>query len=147
MEASIIAVIGTLLGAIVAGGIQQAHARRTRREALHDRGLAAVAALAGALADHRRTMWVRETLRLSGADIDAVAEARTASHATRSALTAPQTLVTLLLPGLAPHAERAATAVYALRDAATAEQLADARDRAKHTADALTAAAAQHLTG
>ena len=147
METSIIAVIGTLLGAIVAGGIQQATARRTRREALHDRGLAAVAALAGALADHRRTMWLRESLRLSGADDTAVAEARAASHTTRSALTAPHTLVTLLLPGLAPHAERATAAVYALRAAATTEQLAAAREQAKHAADALTKAASRHITG
>jgi hypothetical protein len=146
MSASIIAVIGTLLGAIVAGGIQQATARRTRREALQDRGLAAVADLAAALADHRRAMWLREHLRLTGAapaDLDA---ARTASHTTRSAITAPHTLVALLLPALAAHADQAAKAVYALRGCATAAQLEEAREQALHAADALTAAAARRLT-
>ncbi|MFF0745664.1 protein kilB [Streptomyces sp. NPDC004111] len=146
MTASIIAVIGTLLGAIVAGGLQQATARRARREALRDKGLAAVADLAAALADHRRTMWHRESLRLAGADAAAIADARDASYATRSAVTAPQTLVSILLPALAPAAAEAAKAAYALRDATSATQLSDARTEALRAADALTEAAARHLT-
>ncbi|MFF3958788.1 protein kilB [Streptomyces sp. NPDC001890] len=77
MLSTVIAVVGTLLGAVVAGLIQHRTARTARSEARddhrRDRELEAVTAFASAVAGHRRAMAVREELRLSGADLDAVA--------------------------------------------------------------------------
>ncbi|MER7619917.1 protein kilB [Streptomyces sp. NPDC126503] len=146
---SVIAVVGTLLGALVAGLLQY---RLTRRERvavqaadLRRERLAAVTALVAALAEHRRAMWVREDLRLNDADRAAYEQARTASHATRAAITAPLTAVKILVPALAEHAGTAARATYGLRHAADAAVLDARRTEAIEAADRLVAAAADAL--
>lgn len=120
MWASVIAVAGTLLGGVLAGVVQARVARTTRRETrAADRraeALGAVTALLAAVADHRRAGWVKEDLRLSGADDDAVLEARATTHMTRSAITAPLATVSILLPELADQAEAAVQATYAMRE-------------------------------
>ncbi|MFB6533562.1 protein kilB [Streptomyces noursei] len=149
MWSSIIAVIGTLLGSVTAYVLQQRAARAERDEAraddLRSRQLAAIAALVAALADHRRAMWVREDLALSGANITAYNTARATSHETRSAITVPLLTVTLLIPTLAESAEGAAKATYALRGAPDSRALADLRDTALVAVDRLTADAATAL--
>ncbi|MBM9621309.1 protein kilB [Streptomyces zhihengii] len=127
MWASVIAVAGTLLGSVTAYLLQQ---RGSERAALRRERLAAVTALTSALADHRRAMWVREDLRLSGADAASYEAARAESHATRSAITAPMTTLAVLAPTLLGSAQGAASAVYALRGAASTETLAAARTAA-----------------
>ncbi|MFJ9415118.1 protein kilB [Streptomyces sp. NPDC101227] len=148
MWSSIIAVIGTLLGSVTAYVLQQRAARaeraETRAEDLRTRQLAAIAELVAALADHRRAMWVREDLALSG-PTDAYAAARAASHETRSALTVPLLTVSLILPALAESAQDAAKATYALRGAPDARTLADLRDDALVAANRLVADAATVL--
>ncbi|MGW3007485.1 protein kilB [Streptomyces sp. NPDC001219] len=148
MWSSIIAVIGTLLGSVTAYVLQQRAARteraETRADDLRTRQLAAVAELVAALADHRRAMWVREDLALSG-PVDAYAAARATSHETRSALTVPLLTVSLILPALAESAQGAAQATYALRGAPDARTLADLRDDALVAADRLVADAATVL--
>ncbi|KOG80992.1 MULTISPECIES: hypothetical protein [Streptomyces] len=141
-----IAVVGTVLGAGVVGIQQYLMVRAQRRQALRDRAMAALAELSIALADHRRAMWVREDLRLSGAAAEKVAEAREASHVTRSALTAPQVALTMLLPALRLDIEAAVRAVYAMRGARSAEALASYRETAVSAAVALTATAAGVLS-
>ncbi|MFH8368873.1 protein kilB [Streptomyces sp. NPDC018031] len=146
MLTSIIAVIGTLAGAVTAGLMQQRAARRDRVEAREaeqrrDR-LNAVTALAAALADHRRAMWVREDLRLSEAPDAAYEAARAESHATRAAITAPLASVTVLAPELGPAADAAARATYALRAAPDAATLAARRTAAIEAAERLVAEAA-----
>ncbi|HBF85776.1 MAG TPA: protein kilB, partial [Streptomyces sp.] len=84
MWQTLIAVLGTLAGVGITSGFQARAARTARQEARRTEGLGAVTALVEALADHRRAMWVREDLRLRGEDW---ADARTTSHATRSAIT------------------------------------------------------------
>jgi hypothetical protein len=143
MLSTVIAVIGTLLGAVVAGLIQQRTTRSTQTEARRTAAVTAVSNLAAALADHRRAMWVREDLRLSGASSEAYEAARAASHVTRSAVTAPHTTLAVLAPQLAPAAEDAARATYALRGAADAATLTRLRDDALAAADRLVAAAAR----
>ncbi|MEV4975555.1 protein kilB [Streptomyces scopuliridis] len=149
MWSSIIAVAGTLLGGIVTGLIQNRHARGARTEAREDqrRGaqLQALTALASAVAAHRRAMWVREDLRLSGAAPEAYEAARAESHATRDAITAPLVSLSVLAPALASPAKEAARASYRLRGAADAEALSDARDASIAASEQLIAAAGAHF--
>lgn len=142
MWQTLIAVLGTLAGVGITSGYQARAARTARQEARRTEGLAAVTALVGALADHRRAMWVREDLRLRGEDW---AAARTESHATRSAITAPLLRVQLLLPALVPAAQAAARATYGLRGADGHTLLAGARERAIAKTDALVDAAGATL--
>ncbi|MFJ8224236.1 protein kilB [Streptomyces griseus] len=146
MWGSVIAVLGTLLGSVTAYMLQQRTARKDRAEVRgyeerRDR-IAAVTALTVALADHRRSMWVREDLRLSGASDADYQAARAASHNTRSALTAPLTTLAILAPDLAGVAQDAAGATYALRNTENRELLDSYRRAAIEAADELVRAAA-----
>ncbi|MFJ9187572.1 protein kilB [Streptomyces anulatus] len=146
MWGSVIAVLGTLLGSVTAYLLQQRTARKDRAEVRgyeerRDR-IAAVTALTVALADHRRSMWVREDLRLSGASDADYQAARAASHNTRSALTAPLTTLAILAPDLAGVAQDAAGATYALRNTENRELLDFYREAAIEAADELVRAAA-----
>lgn len=136
MLTAIVAVLGTLAGALLTGTLQHIsqRAQRTAAEASARRteGVAAVTALATALADHRRAMWIREDMRIRGEDWS---EARVESHVTRSAITAPLLHVSVLLPALAPAAQAAARAAYGLREADGATDLAAARQYAMQKAD------------
>ncbi|MFD0253661.1 protein kilB [Streptomyces sp. NPDC127113] len=149
MLSTVIAVVGTLLGAVVAGAIQHRTARTTRAEARddhrRDKELEAVTAFAAAVAGHRRTMAVREGLRLDGAEPEAFAEARAASHATRSAIEGPKVQVSILVPSLAAAAEDATRAVLALRGAADRQSLDALRESAIAAADRFAAAASRHF--
>ncbi|MFF8905960.1 protein kilB [Streptomyces olivaceoviridis] len=127
MWASVIAVVGTLLGSLTTFLVQQ---RAADRATLRRDRLAAVTALTVALADHRRAMWVREDLRLAGADAADYEAARAESHATRSALTAPLTTLAILAPALADVAQDAAAATYRLRGAESPQALNDSREAA-----------------
>ncbi|WP_098017309.1 protein kilB [Streptomyces sp. b62] len=146
MWGSAIAVLGTLLGSVTAYMLQQRTARKDRAEVRgyeerRDR-IAAVTALTVALADHRRSMWVREDLRLSGASDADYQAARAASHNTRSALTAPLTTLAILAPDLAGVAQDAVGATYALRNTENRELLDSYRRAAIEAADDLVRAAA-----
>ncbi|MFF9637362.1 protein kilB [Streptomyces bacillaris] len=146
MWGSVIAVLGTLLGSVTAYVLQQRTARKDRAEVRgyeerRDR-IAAVTALTVALADHRRAMWVREDLRLSGASDADYQAARAASHNTRSALTAPLTTLAILAPDLAGVAQDAAGATYALRNTENRGLLDFYREAAIEAADDLVRAAA-----
>ncbi|WP_103532263.1 protein kilB [Streptomyces sp. SM11] len=146
MWGSVIAVLGTLLGSVTAYVLQQRTARKDRAEVRgyeerRDR-IAAVTALTVALADHRRSMWVREDLRLSGASDADYQAARAASHSTRSALTAPLTTLAILAPDLAGVAQDAVGATYALRNTENRELLDFYRQAAIEAADDLVRAAA-----
>ncbi|MFJ4051745.1 protein kilB [Streptomyces coelicoflavus] len=142
MWQTLIAVIGTLAGVGITSGYQARAARTARQEARHTEGLTAVTTLVEALADHRRAMWVREDLRLRGEDW---ADARTASHATRSAITAPLLRVQLLMPAVATAAQNAAQATYDLRGADGHQVLTGLRTRALTASDALVTAVGRHL--
>lgn len=134
---ALVAVFGTLAGTVVANVVQAWTARTTRREIRRNDAVTAVAALAAALADHRRAMWVLEGRRLSGADDAAVLEAQTVSHETRSALSAPLVLVKILTPPLAALAQTAAQATFAMRGAADSDALVQSRAAALTTCDDL----------
>lgn len=148
MLATVIAVLGTLAGVVLTGTLSHLSQRAQRKAdtdtARRTEGLAAVTDLVTALADHRRAMWVREDLRLHGQDWTT---ARTESHTTRSAITAPLLRVQLLLPDLAPAAQTAARATYALRGGCEAgeTELAARRDQAIAKTDELVTATSRVL--
>ncbi|WP_424217787.1 protein kilB (plasmid) [Streptomyces sp. BI20] len=146
MLATLLAIAGTLAGAALSGAVahvsQRAQRRAAQLDAARTDGVTAITTLIAALADHRRAMVVREDLRLAGADW---ADARAASHATRSAISAPLREVSLLLPTLTVAAHDAARATYALREATDTGALQDARLRAARAAENLSTAAADLL--
>jgi hypothetical protein len=108
MIATVVAVIGTLLGSIVTGTFQHLAAGRAERaaaaEQLRRDRLDAVTTLASAGSDHRRTLWMRGEARLRGADDVELEELRARSHITRSAITRPLVALRLLVPDPAVHA-------------------------------------------
>ncbi|MEU3860627.1 protein kilB [Streptomyces sp. NPDC028722] len=107
MWSSLIAVAGTLLGGALTGLMQFRRDRAAPADRRADALRSAPGELVAALGDHRRAMWHREDLRLSCASAEAVAAARAASHATRSAVTAPLAAVCVLEPSPAEPARRA----------------------------------------
>ncbi|MEU6175847.1 protein kilB [Streptantibioticus parmotrematis] len=145
MATTIIAVLGTLLGGITTHLLQERGARTARNDARDRDRLVAITELVTALADHRRAMWTSRTASLSGADTEKRDAALAAAHATRSAITAPLTTLALLTPGLAGPGREAATATYAMREAADLPALEMARAEAHRTADALVDAASQYF--
>lgn len=141
MWSSIIAVAGTLLGGALAGLLQVRVERAARADRRAEALRVALGELVAALGDHRRAMWHREDLRLKGLSQEAVERARAASHATRSAVTAPLVAVSVLEPSLAEPARKAMLAAFALRDAPDHDTLASRREAAISATDALVAAA------
>jgi hypothetical protein len=146
---TIIAVAGTLLGGLLTALVQSRSTRADRKAARADRRAddlrAALGALVAAIGDHRRTMWHREHLRLTGAPAEAVGTARAASHTTRSAVTAPLVAVSVLEPGLADTARAAATSAFELRGAADLDALANLREHSITATNDLVAAAGRVL--
>ncbi|MFF5393138.1 protein kilB [Streptomyces sp. NPDC013012] len=89
MLATVIAVLGTLLGAVVAGLIQHRTTRAARDAERVDRRRDQALEAVTALANHRRAQFVREELRLAGADRTRLEAARAELHATRAAIETP----------------------------------------------------------
>lgn len=150
MGDTIIAVAGTLLGGFLTALLQSRSTGAERKAARADRRAddlrAALGALVAAIGDHRRTMWHREHLRLTGAPQQDYESARAASHATRSAVTAPLVAVSILEPGLATAARTAARAAFDLRGAADLDVLATMREDVITATDDLVAAAGRALS-
>jgi hypothetical protein len=142
---SLIAVLGTLAGAMTTGLLQARVGRAQRREVLAETRraelLAVVSELVSALANHRRAMWVRENHRLTGSTDAVVATSREISHETRAAVTAPLVKLGVLAPSLRDVAKDAERATYALRNAPDLETLAERRELAVQASDRLVAEA------
>ncbi|WP_047471779.1 hypothetical protein [Streptomyces sp. M10] len=151
MWQSIIAVIGTLAGATLTGAMQTRAARATRAadhaEALRQAAVEAVIALAVAVSDHRRTMWMLGDAQLAGAADDRLLDLQAETHRTRSAITAPAARVQLLVrdEGLRDAARTAITATYAMRDPETPQALTRLRADALTAHDAMVDAASRIL--
>ncbi|OIJ85077.1 hypothetical protein BIV25_45070 [Streptomyces sp. MUSC 14] len=146
---SIVAVIGTLAGALTAGLLQHCAAVSARAEQRADAHrqdqLGAVTDFAAALDAHRSAMFHRERLALIDADTEHQLEAQAKSHDTRTAITAPHVRLHVLVPELAGLAQQAADATYALRNATGRAELDALRHAAKEAAAAFIAAAAELL--
>ncbi|MBL0777623.1 pRL2-23 [Streptomyces albidoflavus] len=151
MLATLLAVAGTLLGALVSGLLQHRLARAARAEAQavqhRTAQLDAVTDLTDALSAHRRAMWAVIDATLTGADSGRVTELRDESHRTRAAVTAPAVRIRLLIADevVRNAATTAITCTYAIRDAANPTHLDALRQAALTTHDHLVEEAARHL--
>ncbi|MCX4625091.1 hypothetical protein [Streptomyces albogriseolus] len=118
-----LAVVATLLGAIVSGRFQERAAERqvraTHGEAIRRDRLEAVTALACAASDHRTAMWMRGDAILKGAGTDRIEALRSQSHMTRSAGARRLVALRVLIEDQAVRAaaDRMITLTYAIRDA------------------------------
>ncbi|MER7911503.1 hypothetical protein [Streptomyces sp. NPDC096068] len=147
-----LAILGTLLGAIVSDRFQERAAERAVRvghgETIrHDR-LEAITALAVAVSDHRRTLWKRGGAVLAQ-DTDLTQALRTESQATR--VTIARALVTMRVlitdPVVREAADRMITLTYAIREGFdSAEALDRARQEAIIAHDEFVDTAARYLT-
>lgn len=153
MLATIIAIVGTLLGATVSGAFALRSAGRTERaattEQLRRDRLEAVTALAAAGSDHRRTLWNRGEAEISNSGQARLGELRAASHITRSAITRPLVAVQILIPDpeVRAAAKQMVVATYLMRDADTStEALTAARETARTAHDRFVDRAAAYLT-
>ncbi|MFB8119474.1 hypothetical protein ACFQ6U_03520 [Streptomyces sp. NPDC056465] len=152
MIATVLAVVGTLLGSIVTGTFQHLSAGRAERAAAAEQvrrdRLDAVTTLASAGSDHRRALWMRGEARLRGAGHEELEELRAASHRTRSALTRPLVALRLLVPDPAVHttAQAMVVATYDMVEAtASIEELTAAQDTARAAHDRFVDAAAAYV--
>ncbi|MGA5130815.1 hypothetical protein ACPCTO_13500 [Streptomyces olivoreticuli] len=146
MAATIVAVLGTLAGAVVAGLMQHLTAARTARAALAESRRQALAAavpgLLTALVDHRAQQYLKVVARREGIREDL--QARRARYATRSAVTSALDTLHMVTQDqvLLEVANEAVDASFAIGD--TEESALDAaglRARQAHTALRLAGAA------
>ncbi|MFG2885709.1 hypothetical protein ACGFYV_26030 [Streptomyces sp. NPDC048297] len=148
-----LAIVATLLGAIVSGRFQERAAERQVRaahgEAIRRDRLEAVTALACAASDHRRALWMRGDAVITQASPERIEALRGDSHMTRSAVTRPLVALHVLCEDQAVRAaaDRMITLTYAMRNAcATSEDLATAREAAKNAHDSFVNTAARYLS-
>lgn len=153
MIATVLAVLGTLLGSIVTGTFQHLAAGRAERASaavqLRRDRLDAVITLASAGSDHRRALWMRGEARLRDVSDVELEDLRAKSHITRSAITRPLVALRLLVPAPAVHAAAQAmvVATYDMVDAAMSfEELTAAQDAARAAHDRFIDAAAAYLS-
>ncbi|MEV6133195.1 hypothetical protein AB0M05_41455 [Streptomyces violaceusniger] len=144
--ASAMAILGTLLGAIVSGRAQERAAARAaeanhREEIRRDR-LKAIMDLTSAVSEHRTVMWRRGDAMLKGRSAERIEVLRDESHESRKAVTGPLTALLVLIQDQEVHdaATHMITLTYAMREAFPSPSdlaEADTREAAK---DTLTAA-------
>ncbi len=146
---AILGIAGTLGGTLSVTLLQQRAARIERADRLaQDQRrelISAVTAFVTTVTAHRRAMWHRERLRLTGADDTVYQDARSDSHRTRGEITTSLVALSILAPGLAAAANTAARTTYAMRAAADETTLAEARAAAVQATEQLVAAAAEQL--
>jgi hypothetical protein len=133
-----IAVIGTLLGALVSGKFAERAARRTEAAARDEQRrrarTEAVANLAEAISAHRSLMWHRGDAVLKGASEAHIADLSVQIRQSRAQITQPMVALSTQItdPAVAMAANRMVDATFAMRDADTSrEDLDQARSEAK----------------
>jgi len=148
MIATLVAVLGTLAGTVVAGLMQHLSANRANRTATAEQRRQALAnaipALLGALVRHREQQYLKIVARRQ--ELTDTPEARQARYAARSAVTSAMDTLHMATThgGLLALAQEAVDAAMALGDATEAGlDAAGLRAREAHTA--LREAGARHL--
>lgn len=159
----VIAVVGTLLGAVVSGKFQERAANRVeagaRGEQLRRDRLNAVQDLAEAISTHRSLMWRRGDAVLKGSPADRVEALRIQTQESRSRITRPLVGLRLLVtdPAVRTAANRMITLTYAIREthrtapegeearAAAVADLTKAREEARQAHDDFVEAAAAYF--
>ncbi|MFF3967926.1 hypothetical protein ACFYZI_41020 [Streptomyces griseorubiginosus] len=149
---AVLAIVATLLGAIVSGRFQERAAERAVRvshsEMIRRDRLEVVTALACAASDHRRALWMRGDAVLKNAGTERSEALRGESHMTRSAVTRPLVALRVLIEDqtVRTAADRMITLTYAIRNAdGTSEELTAAREAAKVAHDTFVDTAARYL--
>lgn len=148
MGATLIAVFGTLAGAVVAGLMQHLTTARTARAATVERRRQAVAeaipALLAAVVRHREQQYLKIEARREGRDD--TPEARQSRYAARSAVTSAMDALYMAAQDtdLLAVAQEAVDAAMAIGDVPDGE-LAEAGLRARKAHTALRLAGARHL--
>ncbi|MGR3939435.1 hypothetical protein [Streptomyces sp. BRA346] len=158
MITTIVAVVGTLLGAVVSGVFTQLTARRSekvdRAERRRTELLETMRALSAAVSAHRKAMYKRGEARLRGASAERIEQLRDKSHDTRDAVQEPLATIRLLVQDAAVLAatDEMITATFGMRRAdgttdanLTQEGLTTARQKAADAHDHFVAVAAAHL--
>ncbi|WP_331745853.1 hypothetical protein [Streptomyces sp. NBC_00872] len=152
MLATILAVAGTLLGAVVTGAIQYLSAGRTaraaRQQTLWDTRLDAVTTLAAAVSEHRRAMWNRGEAVAKREPDTRIQELKAQSRVTRSAIDRPLNVLRVLVtdPAVRSAADAMVSATYAMRQAHTSlDTLTQARETAVRAYDTFIDTAAAYL--
>jgi hypothetical protein len=130
---SLIAIVGTLLGAVTAAALQHLNARAERDEELFHARVEAAAALAAAISTLRQALWHRGEAESGRAPDSVVQECRAEVRQARSEVSRPW--ATLQLLGTEPRvwaaADRMVQATYAMRSAGgRMGELASAREAA-----------------
>ncbi|MEU7088025.1 hypothetical protein [Streptomyces achromogenes] len=147
MITTLIAVLGTLLGAALTGTLQHLTTVSGRRDRDRQAQRAAVAQLLGAATAHRGSQYAKHVARRE--DEPESTEARTSRYAARTAMT--QALTSVRLSGVPAHLQHLAAdlvaASVAVGDAPSDDrQAVDTAGALARTAhEALETAAAQHL--
>ncbi|WP_405931025.1 hypothetical protein [Streptomyces sp. NBC_00827] len=148
MTGTLIAVLGTLAGAVVAGFMQHLTSTRTTRAAMTERRRQALAeaipALLAALVRHREQQYLKIVARSESRDDSP--EARQSRYAARSAVTSAMDTLHMATQdtGLFAVAQEAVDAPMAIGDVPEAERdAAGLRARKAHTA--LRLVGARHL--
>ncbi|MFI8370935.1 hypothetical protein [Streptomyces sp. NPDC085466] len=139
--------LGTLLGALLAGILQHFFTVSARRDRDRQALAAAVAGLLGAATDHRRHQYLRHVVRRSGDD--EALDLRVGRYEAQSGVTKALTALMLATDDatLLRLAEDLVKASGAIKEHAHDDRLAidDAAERAHQAHTAFQAAAARHL--
>ncbi|WP_069874455.1 hypothetical protein [Streptomyces malaysiensis] len=147
MGTTIVAVIGTLLGAVVAGGMQHLVSMSARRDRDRQARMEAVVLLLGHATDHRRMQYLKHVARRE--EQTDTYETRKARYEARSAMTKALTAVRLsgVNEDLVALSAALVTASTALADAPSLDRAAvdAAGDDARLAHAALEAAAARAI--
>lgn len=154
--ASVIAVLGTLGGAVVAGVLQQRSAARSERAAQVERlrfdRQEAVKALIRALTAHRRNLYTRWKLRLQRAAVEQQEAARWESWNTRSEVSDARVALRMVTsdPEMLRLADQAIDSSYALsqvNEDTTQAAMDERGEQARRAHEAFVAAAAAYVNG
>ncbi|MFJ2745415.1 hypothetical protein ACIO3O_37800 [Streptomyces sp. NPDC087440] len=151
MLSTIIAIAGTLLGAIVAGVIQRVNTARAHQESqavqLRRDKLTAVTEFAAALDAHRAAMFKRGEAALAGAAEARVEELGARVQETRAGVSRPLVTLQVLIsdPAVRGTADVLVEATLRLREAETAEELTAFRLGAARAHERFVAAAGAYF--
>ncbi|MGW6741669.1 hypothetical protein ACWGDX_13235 [Streptomyces sp. NPDC055025] len=142
MWSAIVAVVGTLLGAVVAGGMQHLAAALARRDQRRREVAAAAEGLLGAATDHRSHQYLKRVARRDG--LPDTGEAREKRYAAHSATTKAMTALMVATSDrrLISLARDLVNASFALGDA---DDLDAAGDLARHAHNAFQTAVADYI--
>lgn len=149
MLTTIVAVLGTLLGSIVTGTLQNKAADRTERTAAATRllrdQLDTIAQLTAAASDYRRAMRKRAQGQLTKLSRTQQDQLRSESHAARGAITQPMTMLRILVPHPQLHdaAQTMVESAYLIRKAADLNEVKEAQDVARAAQDTFVKLAAE----